>query len=460
MGSSQHPILFVSSVGSGLINTMLVLAGELSRRNVPDLWFATDELRRSDVESIDAGTPVEFFSLGEHHPDVLSENWDEETYRAVTQRSRFKARRAIIAKNIDPRQRVPKYRKLEEAVEKIQPALMVIDCMCQYGIELAITQKIPYVLNVPFLPSNVLVSYVPFGKSYAPRDFPVPHSGLPHRQNLVQKLQNRLMQFRTIAMGLSSSMRKQWMEDAAVRKELGIAPEVAGQFTRVERAELALVHTVRELDYPTLSIPDNMALVGAVLPPLPQAPGAELGEWLSAHDSVIYIGLGTNTRLTADQVGAVVEVIRRLEGRYHVLWKLPESQQKWLPGDLPANVRIESWVPSQLDVLAHENVKLFVGHAGGNGFSEGIHFGKPQVLRPMWVDTYDQARRGQDFGVSLTLDKPWELHAGDLLDKIERVLADDSFRVNAEKYARLFAEAGGRQRAADLILGLPAMEQD
>ncbi|MGA6161496.1 glycosyltransferase [Amycolatopsis magusensis] len=459
MSSSQRPILFVSMIGSGLINTMLVLADELSRRGVEDLWFATDEARRADVEAIDSGTPVEFFSLGEHHPDVLSENWDDETYRKVTQKSRFKARRAIIAKNIDPRQRVPKYRKLEEAVEKIQPALMVIDCMCQYGIELAITKKIPYVLNVPFLPSNVLVSYVPFGKSYAPRDFPVPHSGLPYEQNLVQKLQNRILQFRTIAMGLSSGMRKQWMEDAAVRKELGIAPEVAGQFSRVEHAELALVHTVPELEYP-LSIPDNMKLVGALLPPLPQAPGSELDEWLSARDSVIYIGLGTNTRLSADQVGAVVEVVRRLEGRHHVLWKLPKAQQKWLPSTLPANVRIESWVPSQLDVLAHENVKLFVGHAGGNGFAEGVHFGKPQVLRPMWVDTYDQARRGLDFGVSLTLDKPWELHADDLLDKIERVLADDSFRVKAEAYAELYAAAGGRQKAADLILGLPAMEQD
>ena len=111
-------------------------------------------------------------------------------------------------------------------------------------------------------------------------------------------------------------------------------------------------------------------------------------------------------------------------------------------------------------MLAHDKVKLFFGHAGGNGFAEGVRFGKPMVLRPMWVDTYDQARRGDDFGVSLTLDKPWELHADDLLDKIERVLADDSFAANAKRYAELYAAAGGRETAADLILGLPAMEQD
>ena len=179
MGSSQRPILFVSTVGSGLINTLLVLADELSRRGVEDLWFAADEERRGEVEKIASGTPVEFFSLGEMHPDDLSENWDDETYRAVTQRSRFKARKAIIEKNNHPRQRIPKYRKLEEAVEKIQPAVMVIDCMCKHGIELAITKKIPYVLNVPFLPSNVLVSYVPFGKSYAPKSFPCRTPGCP-----------------------------------------------------------------------------------------------------------------------------------------------------------------------------------------------------------------------------------------------------------------------------------------
>ncbi|WP_406692003.1 glycosyltransferase [Saccharopolyspora sp. ID03-671] len=140
-----------------------------------------------------------------------------------------------------------------------------------------------------------------------------------------------------------------------------------------------------------------------------------------------------------------------------MLWKLPEDQQEWLPEELPANLRIESWVPSQLDVLAHPNVTLFFTHGGGNAYTEGVHFGKPMVMRPLWVDCYDQAVRGHDVGVSLTLDKPRDMDPDDVLDKLTRVLGDPSFRQRAEELSALQRTAGGRTTAADLILDLPAL---
>ena len=45
MEQRRRPILFVSYPDSGLMNSLLVLAEELSRRDVQDLWFATDENR-------------------------------------------------------------------------------------------------------------------------------------------------------------------------------------------------------------------------------------------------------------------------------------------------------------------------------------------------------------------------------------------------------------------------------
>lgn len=137
----------------------------------------------------------------------------------------------------------------------------------------------------------------------------------------------------------------------------------------------------------------------------------------------------------------------------------PAEQQELLPPreTLPGNLRIESWVPSQLDVLGHPSVKVFFTHAGGNGFHEGLYFGKPLVVRPLWVDCDDQAVRGQDFGVSLTLDRPETLDADDVTDKLTRVLDDPAFRERAEHFATLLRAAGGRSTAADLLLGLPAL---
>jgi polyene glycosyltransferase len=458
MDSTRRPILFVSSPESGLLNPLLILAGELSGRGVEDLWFATDEPRRSEVEGIAAKTPIEFASLGEVVPEMSAVTWDDETYREVTQPSRFKAHRAVIRHTADPRLRVEKYRALETAVDKIEPALMIIESMSLFAVELAITKKIPFILSVPFMPSNVLTSHTPFSKSYTAPGFPVPHSGLPYRMNFAQRVTNRLFKLRTIGMFLNPEMSKVMARDTDIRKELGISDEARGQMARIDAAEAILSYSVTGLDYP-FPVPEKMRLVGAMVPDLPQAPGDHaVSDWLDKQDSVVYMGFGTITRLTREQVGSFVEVARRLEGKHQFLWKLPKDQQEYLPGELPANLRVETWVPSQLDVLAHPSVKVFFTHAGGNGYHEGLYFGKPLVVRPLWVDCYDQAIRGEDFGISLTLDHPKTVDAADVVDKLTRVIEQDSFRERAEYFAVQQREAGGRQAAADLVLASPSLK--
>ena len=77
---------------------------------------------------------------------------------------------------------------------------MVVDCETRFAIEVAIARRIPYVLSVPFLVSNVLTPYSPFARSYVPRSFPTPHTGLPYEMNLFQAISNRLFRLRTLAM--------------------------------------------------------------------------------------------------------------------------------------------------------------------------------------------------------------------------------------------------------------------
>lgn len=458
MESTRRPILFVSYPESGLLNPLLVLAEEMSRRGVRDLHFATDDNRADEVAALQVDSPVEFVPLGPVVPEMSAVTWDDETYAEVTQRSRFQAHRAVIRHTFSPEARIDKYRALEAAVEEIRPALMVVESMCSYGYELAITKNIPFVLGVPFMPSNVLTSHVPFGKSYTGPDFPVPHSGLPYEMSFVQRLTNRLFKWRTLAMFMTAELRERAARDQRIRDDLGVAKEAGGFMSRIDHAAMVLCYSVRELDYP-FTAPDTMRLVGTMVPPLPQAPeDGGLTQWLCERDSVVYMGFGTITRLTAEQVEALLEVTRGLGERgTHVLWKLPGEQQHLLPDELPANLRVEKWVPSQLDVLAHPNVKLFFTHAGGNAFHEGLHFGKPLVVRPLWVDCDDQAVRGQDFGVSLTLDRPETIDVEDALDKLVRVLDERSFRDRAQKFGQLLNDAGGREAAADLLLALPAL---
>ncbi|WP_327130115.1 glycosyltransferase [Streptomyces sp. NBC_01343] len=460
MSATQRPVLFVSLPESGLVNPLLVLAAELSRRGVPDLWFATDEPRRADVARLPDGSGVEFASLGEVFSELSAVSWPDEVYREVTQSSRFKAHRAVIRQSYRPALQAVKFRRLVSLVEKINPALMVIDCVASFGIDVALTRDIPYVLSVPFLPTNVLTSLNPFGPSGTPRDFPVPHSGLPYQMNFSQRLQNELFKYRTLGMFFHPAMGKVLSADARIRKELGLPKP--NPMTRIDRAELVLCNSVAELDYP-FTVPERMKLVGAMVPPLPEAPRGEddggLADWLDSQSSVVYMGFGTITRLTREQVASLVEVARRMQDRHQFLWRLPAEQQHLLPATdtLPGNLRIESWLPSQLDVLAHPNVRVFFTHGGGNGFNEGMYFGKPMVVRPLWVDCYDQAVRGKDFGLSLTLDRPRDVDPDDVVDKLTRVLGDPQFRERAERIGKLHRAAGGRHTAAELLLGLPAL---
>lgn len=458
MASNRRPILFVSYPESGLLNPLLVLAGELARRGVSDLYFATDENRRAEVEALSANSPVEFVSLGDVDTGMSATSWADDVYRAVTQKSKSRANQAVIRQTFRPNSRMEKYGNLKTAVAWIEPALMVVDSISQFGCELAITNGTPFVLGVPFLPSNVLTTRTHFGKSHTPPDFPVPHSGLPYPMNRRQSLANHLMKIRTLLPFLTPSLGRVVAEDAALREFHGIAPQAKGEMSRVDQAELVLCYSIPELDYP-FSLPEKMRTVGALVPPLPQAPGEhELIHWLDAQKSVVYMGFGTITRLTREQVEALVKVARRMDG-HQFLWKLPAEQQHLLPSkdQLPANLRIESWVPSQLDVLAHPSVRLFFTHAGSNGVHEGLYFGKPLVARPLWMDCHDLAVRVRDFGVGLVLDKPDTVDPDDVTDKLTRVLGDNSFRERAEQIGQLQRAAGGRQAAADLLLGLPAL---
>lgn len=457
MPRTSRPILFVSLPESGLFNPLQTIAGEFARRGVEDLWFATDEERRGEVEALADKSEVRFASMGEVVPELSVSTWDEDVYARVTGPDRFAAHAAIIRHTVDPALHVDKYKRLVEIVDEIEPALMVVESITSYAIDLAITRKIPFVLVVPFLPSNYVTSHIPFGKTYTGMAFPAPHSGLSANMTTRQRIENRLFRWRTLAMFMTPSMMRRMGQDKKTREELGIAAEARGLMAKIDYAELVLVTSLAELDYP-FTVPDNMRMVGALIPPLPQAPDDDgLGDWLSARESVVFVGLGTTTRLTREQVASVLEVAKRLEGKHDFLWKLPRGQQKLLPaGGLPANVRVESWVPSQLDVLAHPSVKLFLTHGGGNGFHEGLYFGKPMVVRPLWVDCHDQAARGVDFGVSLTVD-PHRATTDDIERAITRVLTEPSFGERARHYAELLHAAGGAPAATDLVLDLPAL---
>jgi len=115
-------------------------------------------------------------------------------------------------------------------------------------------------------------------------------------------------------------------------------------------------------------------------------------------------------------------------------------------GALPANLRVEAWVP-QADVLPHAAV--LVCHGGSGTVLGGLAAGVPQVVVPVGADQPENAKRIAAIGAGLALINP---RADALGAAIERVLANDAFRRAARVIAIEMAKLPSAEDAVDSLL--------
>lgn len=442
-------LLFASLPSAGLINPLLAIVQELVRRDA-DLWFACTDERADEIRRIGGGAggagPVRFVSLGRYRPHLWPANWDQATLRAMTTGRRVRDFAAFMDTNVDHEYTEELYRRMLAAIDEVRPDLIVADSCTGWAIDAAMRRGIPYVLTIAVPVSSFYVDLLPWG-------YPTPGSGLPARMSAVQRVDN--VRYRLGVRAVMASPRRLRPALAALqrRKAEGL-PNAAGIPSHYARAAADVLGcSVFGLEYPFPAETPNLHMVGAVLPGDADDVTADpsLDAWLDAHPSIVYIGFGTFMRPSAGQVAALVEVARRLGPRHHVLWKLDETRQRMLPADLPANLRVEAWLPSQLAVLAHPNVRVFFNHGGGNAFHEGLAYGKPLLVMPFWMDCNDFAARAADSGAGLVVRNVDRPDVDDIVNKITRLATEPAYRQRAEHWAAELRAAGGSTAAADIV---------
>ncbi|GAB3971827.1 hypothetical protein GCM10029978_047730 [Actinoallomurus acanthiterrae] len=440
-------ILFASVPSSGPINPLLAMARELNERGVPGLWFASGEERRADIERIPGHGTVRFASYGPSKPELDPAAWDDATIAAMSSPSLLRNLVAFWDTNTDHAYAARQYERALAVVDEVRPDFAVIDLCTPWAIDAAAKRGVPYLLSVP----------VPVSAAYMDRlswSYPTPFSGLPRRMTPRQRVRN--VAFRLGAMGVFARPRMLLPAVAATRrrKALGIANPSGAPSRYADGASAVLGYSVFGMEYPFQAAPDHLKMVGAVV--TEEAAGGsgddELDAWLDSHDSVVYIGFGTVMRTTRRLAEVLLEAARRLGPDVGVLWKLAGSARECLPDELPPNIRLVEWVPSQLGVLAHPNVRVFFNHGGGNAVHEGLMFGKPGLALPFWMDCHDVAARLVDSGAGLAVRR--EPDADEVVAKLSRLLTDDRFTERARLWSARLRAAGGVSRAADI-----AMEQ-
>lgn len=85
--------------------------------------------------------------------------------------------------------------------------------------------------------------------------------------------------------------------------------------------------------------------------------------------------------LDVEKLSGVLKALGRL--KQTVIWKWETDSL----ANKPKNVFTFKWLP-QRDVLCHPNVKLFWGHGGNLGTTEGVHCGIPILVTPFYGDQF------------------------------------------------------------------------
>ncbi|QWF84531.1 glycosyltransferase [Amycolatopsis sp. CA-230715] len=446
------PVLFTSLSHPGMFYPTAGIVGELARRGVEGLWFGSTDDRKAEIEALSRRSEVRFVSLGPYLPQLQPGRWSDDVLHALNARSRLRAFAALMDRDVFGKANsdVPEvreanfYQRALDALDHVQPGLVVIDTSNMWMFDAVDARNLPYVVNSP-----TVVSYMypkPFSWTY-----PCSFSGLPHPMTLRQKLVNAAFSIGRFGVFLAPQRAKAAKDFARTRRELGIANATNNMAKRGDAAESIIGHSLFGVEFPFEWAPKNLHMIGTVLPaPSEDWPTSEIAAWLDAHPSVLYFSLGTMSRPSREQIAALVDAAGRLAGRHHVLWSLPESQRHLLPDGLPANVRIERWVP-QAEVLAHPHVRAFLSH-GGNGAHQGLHFGKPLLLLTHLWEVRDNAVRFVGGGSALQVDDPWDVDPAEVADKLHRLVTEPRFGERARYWQERYHEAGGASAAAEIVL--------
>ncbi|MEO8592219.1 MAG: nucleotide disphospho-sugar-binding domain-containing protein [Candidatus Solibacter sp.] len=279
-------------------------------------------------------------------------------------------------------------------------------------------------------------------------DAPFWGQGLPRPRSAAMRLRSRLT--RSLVRILSVRFRA---EVNAVRRRYNLPPIDCPVTEYAARMPLYLVPSTPAYDYERGDLPSSVQYVG---PCLWDKPGnSRPPEWLSQLDHarpLVYVTEATIGTGDPFLLKAAAQGLRNLPVQVVMTAGRQRNPAALDLGPLAPDMRVESYVP-QSDLLPHTAVTVTLG--GSGGVLASLSAGVPLVVVPTEWDRPENAQRVVEAGAGLRL-APDRCTPDRLRAAVERVLREPSFRENARRLARDFANYGGPRRAAQLLEALVA----
>ncbi|HKG05628.1 MAG TPA: nucleotide disphospho-sugar-binding domain-containing protein [Pedobacter sp.] len=226
-----------------------------------------------------------------------------------------------------------------------------------------------------------------------------------------------------------------------LQKELGID----GTVSIACSDQLTMVLTSK-LFFGEMDLPDHYRFVGPVIN---KRTGASEFDWKKLNEAgypKMLISIGTT--FDHEHKKSFFEKVRAAFGGEPltvVVVSEPSLFETW-----PDNFIVQRNVP-QLELLPH--LDAVVCHGGHNTVCETLTNGLPMVVVPIAYDQSHVAGRVVRVGAGLRLNFN-RFKAGHLKEAVYEILSNKEFTVAAKEVSASFAEAGGTEKAADLLVEL------
>ena len=180
----------------------------------------------------------------------------------------------------------------------------------------------------------------------------------------------------------------------------------------------------------------------------------ELCIWLDRHSprSVLYVSMGSMFTVSKQLAISVVDAV--IQSNYDILWTIKDNNRHVfddIDQELLHNgsIFISSWLP-QATLLRHPSISVAILHCGIGGVNEALMAGVPIIGSPIAVDQFANCARVHNQGLGVCLHGAGNI-TSDLLQRSIKEIERGSYRETIRKLNMIFKEAGGVERAADLI---------
>ena len=255
--------------------------------------------------------------------------------------------------------------------------------------------------------------------------------------------------YRTDAWGLVRNAIGTWVADRLIapinralngfRQSWGLPPihNPNDSFSRLAQ----ISQTVPEIDFPRRELPSVFHYTG----PFRQTEWANVEFPFERLDGrpLIYASLGTLQNRQMGLFRCIAEACAGIDAQ--LVMSLGNTAASL--GNLPGAPVVVNYAP-QLDLLSR--AALTITHAGTNTTLAALSFGVPLVAIPISHDQPATAARIAFSGAGEVV-SPASLTPGRLRTAVQRVIAEPSYRTNAQRIQKAIADAGGVRRAADLV---------